>query len=305
MSWGNGRVAGTVAIAAVVAVLAASCTTAPTHVLVEIDADLARENVGVVDAGPSPSPGCAPGASPAPLLVSLHPFVMGSGPWEEYSGLAAAARARGYEVLTPPGSDPGPRWSVPGGLPGGPDDIGRVNSLIDDLMRADCIDRNRVFAAGFSAGAAMAVSLGCAAPHRFTAIAASGGANLTDLCPGSPGVDALLMHGSADPIAPITGSYVVFAPPLGLHLDDVFASHGERAGCTGSGEVAGPAADVVRRVHDGCSPGLRVEQWLLAGAGHTWAGSTAEWAEVLGGTTTSISATESVLDFFDSSHRSP
>jgi len=286
------------------AVLAASCATAPSHVVIEIAADLVRENVGLVDAPPSPSPGCAPGESPAPLLVSLHPFVMEPAVWEDYGGLGAAAEARGFEVLTPRGSDPGPRWSVPGGLPGGPDDIGRVNGLIDELMRGSCIDRNRVFAAGFSAGAAMAVALGCAAPQRFTAVVASGGANLTDLCPESPGVDALILHGTADPVAPPTGSYVVFAPPLGLHIDSVVADHAARAGCTGELPVDSVAAGVERTAHSGCDTGVRVERWYMVGAGHTWAGATGDFEAVLGPTATSIAANDVALDFFESSHRS-
>ena len=59
-----------------------------------------------------------------------------------------------------------------------------------------------------------------------------------------------------------------------------------------------------RTVGEGCDTGLRVERWLLLGAGHTWAGGLDEFGGFLGGTTSSISATESVLDFFDSSHRS-
>ena len=42
---------------------------------------------------------------PAPLLVSLHPFTQGAEQWEQYSGLAEAALARGYAVLSPTGGE--------------------------------------------------------------------------------------------------------------------------------------------------------------------------------------------------------
>ena len=92
-----------------------------------------------------------------PLLVSLHPFITVPEAWEGYSGLAAAASERGYWVLLPHGSEPGPRWTVPGGLDTGPDDIGWIEHLIEQTAATVCVDPHRVFAAGFSAGAAMAV----------------------------------------------------------------------------------------------------------------------------------------------------
>ena len=70
----------------------------------------------------------------------------------------------------------------------------------------------------------MAQALSCTLPWRMTAVAASGGANLTDLCPDSPATDVMVLHGSADPIAPTTGSDVPFATPNGLHIDDVVAT---------------------------------------------------------------------------------
>ncbi len=50
----------------------------------------------------------------------------------------------------------------------------------------------------------MSQALSCALPWRMAAVAGSGGTNLTDLCPDSPPTDVLVMHGSADPIAPVT-----------------------------------------------------------------------------------------------------
>ena len=154
-----------------------------------------------------------------PLLVSLHPFVLDGEAWENYSGLGAAASTRGYWVLVPTGSQPGPRWAVPGGLDTKIDDIAWIEALIQSTAHTVCVDGGRVFAAGFSAGAAMSVGLSCELPWRFTAIAASGGSNLTSLCPDSDPVDALILHGSADGWAPVTGSEQVFATPMGLHVD--------------------------------------------------------------------------------------
>lgn len=241
---------------------------------------------------PAPRPG------PAPVLVSLHPFSLGPEGWESYSALAANAAARGYVVLTPLGSDPGPRWAVPGGIATGVDDIGLVNRLLDDLEDRACVDRNREFAAGFSAGAAMAQALSCTVPWRFRAVAGSGGTNLTDLCPASPPTDVMILHGTADPIAPLTGSEVVFAPPLGLALSRVVETDAARAGCDPTPVVDQRAPTVQVSTFQGCGD-HRVEYWSLQGSGHTWAGTPGLLDLFAGPTNTDVSATQVVLDFFD------
>jgi len=236
---------------------------------------------------------------PRPLLVSLHPFALGPDAWEAYSGLAAAALDRGYVVVTPLGSDPGPRWAVPGGLRTGIDDVGLINRLIDDLEDTGCIDRNRITAAGFSAGAAMAQALSCTTPWRFRAVAGSGGTNLTDLCPASPPTSVMILHGTADPIAPLTGSEVPFAPPLGLEVTDVVATDAARAGCGPTPAVSDVAPTVRVSVFSVCGT-HRVEYWSLLGSGHTWAGEPSLLDLFAGPTNTDISANSVVLDFFDS-----
>lgn len=240
-------------------------------------------------------------AKPAPLLVSLHPFTMGASAWEQYSGLADAALARGYVVVSPEGSRPGPRWAVPGGLDTGTDDIEFIDELITQVESTVCIDRNAEFAAGYSAGAAMAQALSCSMPWRFTAVAGSGGMNLTETCPGSAPTDVLILHGTADPIAPPTGSLVVFAPPLGLPIATVADVDAQRAGCDPEPLTTDPAPGVVARVFSGCDADHRVQQWNMVGAGHTWAGAEPfPFDLIVGPTARGFSANRAVLDFFGS-----
>lgn len=236
---------------------------------------------------------------PMPLLVSLHPFTLGPEAWEAYSGLGRAAAQRGYVAVTPLGSDPGPRWAVPGGLPTELDDVGFVAALLDHIEDSLCVDRNREFAAGFSAGAAMAQAVSCTLPLRFRAVAGSGGVNLTSLCPASPPTDVFVLHGTADAIAPLTGSTVVFAPPLGLPVADVVANDAARAGCDPVPAAGSPVAGVRSATYAGCADGHRVQYWQMQGAGHSWAGTTGLLSLIVGPTLQSFSATATVLDFFD------
>lgn len=238
--------------------------------------------------------------NPARLLVSLHPFTMGSRAWEQYSGLAEAAVGRGYVVVSPDGSEPGPRWAVPGGLDTGADDLAFVDQLVGLVEATVCIDRNAEFAAGYSAGAAMAKALSCVMPWRFAAVAGSGGMNLTDTCGGSSPTDVFILHGTADPIAPPTGSQVVFAPPLGLPIDKVADSDAARAGCDPVPAFTQPVPGVSARVFKGCDNSHRVQHWNMTGAGHTWAGAEpVPFDLIVGPTASGFSANDVVLDFFD------
>ncbi|MEZ5238216.1 MAG: PHB depolymerase family esterase [Microthrixaceae bacterium] len=285
----------------------AGCTSAPygeaqapgtTSSITLVSGGVTRRSLLSLPAAPSGDPGAGP--RPAPLLVSLHPFTLDAPVWEGYSGLAEAATARGYVVLSPTGSDPGPRWAVPGGLETGARDIEFVADLVDHVAATLCIDLNSVYAAGFSAGAAMAQALSCTMPWRFAAVAGSGGVNLTDLCPDSPPTDVLVLHGTVDPIAPPSGSVVPFAPPLGIPVDEVTDTNAARAGCDQAPLATQPAPGVEARVFTGCDAQRRVEQWNMVGAGHTWAGAEpVPFDLVVGPTATGFSANDVVLDFFD------
>ncbi|MEI7886586.1 MAG: hypothetical protein WCJ04_04255 [Actinomycetes bacterium] len=246
-------------------------------------------------------PAAASAASPTPLpvLISLHPFTLNARVWDQYSQLAAAGTARNYIVLTPLGSEPGPRWAVPGGLEYGVDDLAYLSSALDTVEDSLCVNRNREFAAGFSAGAAMAQALSCTMPWRMAGIAASGGSNLTDLCPNSDGTDTMILHGSADPIAPLVGSQVVFAPPLGLSVDAVVAANAARSSCDPTPVTEQLFASVIVESYQGCTGNRRVQYWRMIGAGHTWAGTQSLVDFVVGPTNHEISASERVLDFFD------
>ncbi len=234
-----------------------------------------------------------------PLLVSLHPFTQGPAEWEEYSGLADAAMARGYVVLSPLGSDPGPRWAVPGGLAGESDDLGFISALMDRVEDDLCVDLNSEFAAGYSAGAAMAQALSCTMPWRFSAVAGSGGVNLTDTCADSPPTDVFVLHGSEDPIAPTGGSQIVFAPPMGLTVRTVVSTDAARAKCDLEPETDTPAPGVQAFVYPGCDSSHRVQYWEMIGAGHTWAGAAPfPFDLIVGPTATSFSADTVILDFF-------
>jgi len=78
-------------------------------------------------------------------------------------------------------------------------DVTLVEALLDELEEAACIDRNRVFAFGYSAGGYMAGTAACILGGRFRGLGTvSGGLSPTD-CGAQA---AYLMHGLEDEVVP-------------------------------------------------------------------------------------------------------
>lgn len=242
----------------------------------------------------------ADAATPLPVVLSFHPFGLGNEFWDQLSGMAAAGTARGYVVVTPLGSTDLllPRWTVRGGLPGS-DDYALVDQILERLGAEACIDLSRIYATGFSAGAAFSVSLSCERPGLLAAVAGSGGTNLALPCPEGPPIDALVMHGTEDPIAPFAGQSGAL-PPAGISVVDVFDSFAARGQCTGRTTVdVRPSAQLVRST--GCTPGGDAALLTFSG-GHTWPGRDGLLFATLvtGATNFDFDATLTTLDWFDS-----
>ena len=216
------------------------------------------------------------GSGPHPLLMSLHPFTSGAArPGRHYSGLAEAAVARGYVVASPTGSQPGPRWAVPGGLETGADDIGFIAELADHLEDTLCIDRNAEFAAGYSAGAAMAQALSCTMPWRFAAVA---GFRRHEPHRDLPRLAAAPMSSSStdQSIRSHRRAGRRSCSPLRWACPSTrwSSTNAARAGCDPSPAESTPAASVEARAFTGCDGDHRGSRyWEMLGAGHTWAGT--------------------------------
>ncbi|TNF20221.1 MAG: PHB depolymerase family esterase [Rhodobacteraceae bacterium] len=143
------------------------------------------------------------------------------------------------------------------------------------------IGEGRIFVAGLSAGAAMAVILGETYPEVFAAVGAhsglpfgaakdvpsafaamSNGATRTAALPGTP-VRTIVFHGSADAVVhPANGDHIV---------RDVLQ---RLPGQTLQTEDRGTAANrsFTRRVTSGADGISRLEHWTIDGLGHAWSG---------------------------------
>lgn len=213
------------------------------------------------------------------------------------SCLDALADREGFAVVYPDGTSApvfaGLRsWNAGGGERGlrcvsGPacrddvDDEAYVLRLLEELARVANIDRARVYATGFSNGAAMVQRLACAMPDRIAAIAAVSGANqfgAAQGCSPSRAVPVLAVHGEKDPCWAFGGGFGACLQEDGDMYIGVRASIDAWAARNGCGlepavttleDVSpGDGTLVHREVWSGCR--APVELLRVENGGHTW-----------------------------------
>lgn len=265
------------------------------------------------------------GTEPAPVIVNMHGARGTAELQNGTSDLPARAGERGYIVVSPnalsstvsTGSQviEGGIWNIAEGftepttdttgnttttieaeLAEG-DDVGFINGLLDSLEETLCVDPAREYLTGKSNGAGMSIWLACQPGPRFAALAPVAGVNMTKFCPGTDVPPLVTFHGDADEPMPYAGGTVVDielgVPSVDERLDEV----AEASGCSSPTETP-IGDDVIHRVWS-CPDGGGLELYKVLGGGHTWPGQVPA-PEGLGRVTSTIDATELMLDFFDS-----
>jgi polyhydroxybutyrate depolymerase len=246
--------------------------------------------------------------------------------------LDRAALAAGMAVVFPNGTNSrGSRllnrgglrtWNAGGGQGGfvcvsgqacesGVDDIAYTRALLADLGRRIDVDGRRVFASGFSNGAAMTQRLACEAAETFAAIAPVAGENqfaLAGCAPAAP-VALLDIHGTLDRCWPYAGGNgACIASGLYVSVADTLAGWAARHGCDASptSTTLPPrpgvhdGTSVVRFDYAGCAAGGDVEHLEVVGNGHYWPdGEVYASGRLLGGVMSrQLDTGQAIVDFF-------
>jgi polyhydroxybutyrate depolymerase len=228
-----------------------------------------------------------PSGTPSPFVPNAHTWNAGggTGTWECVSGLACSSNV---------------------------DDIAYFNALLDDLAGSYPVDPRRVFATGFSDGAAMTHRLGCELSSRIAAIAPIAGGNQYETsAPCSPGslVPVLEMHGTADPCWAFDGGTAACLAQDGKSKVDIpgsVAAWAQIDDCTGPPAVANlPDSDPTdgtqtqSQTYGTCHSGVGVVLYVIAGGGHTWPGGYQYGAvSEFGVTSQDFSANDVIWSFF-------
>ncbi|MBI5866235.1 MAG: hypothetical protein HZB38_17330, partial [Planctomycetes bacterium] len=129
----------------------------------------------------------------------------------------------------------------------GIDDVAYVGAVLDDLSRRFPIDPSRIYVAGFSNGAAMAMRAAIDLSGRFAAVAAIAGHLWRKTPPPAHPLPLLYMIGEDDPVVPRAGG-VVHSPWGDSHtlppVSDTVDCWVRWLGLPATPEISEPAAGV-------------------------------------------------------------
>lgn len=231
----------------------------------------------------------AAGARP-PLIVMLHGCAQDAAEFAATTRMPAEAEAHGCWVLYPEQTTSANRhrcwnWFDPAHQQRGAGEPAILAGLVKKLIRVHRLDVGRIFVAGLSAGAALAVVLGRTYPELFRGVGACAGMPYGSARTATTAVLAMrgrhrpahetetaarpvrtvVIHGERDrTVVPRNADALVAQAlqPFGATVAD-----------SESGVSGGRAFTRIR--HRTAAECVVVEQWKLSGSGHAWPGGAA------------------------------
>lgn len=248
-------------------------------------------------------------ADPLPLVVDLHGFTEGADIHVQQSALGAHGLEQGFVTVFPHGTGEPVGWEFGDG---DSTDLTFIDTVIDEVAAARCIDTSRVYATGLSMGAFMTSLLACERADRFAAFAPVNGLQMPEGCAPSRPVPLITFHGTLDPILLFNGGVDTSSfqggepgpgssiPPADLEGDGypaTAAAWADLQGCTDPVDTAeGPVIDRTWT----CPDGAALEFVIIEGQGHGWPGSefAAAIESIVGPTVEGIDANERIWAFF-------
>lgn len=239
---------------------------------------------------------------PAPVVIVLHGGY-GTGKYiQKQSRMNEAADREGYIGIYPDGI--ARSWNAGGCC--GPamerklDDVGFIARLLDQAQGHYCIDPRRVYATGFSNGAMLAHRLACELSDRIAAIAPVSGTPMVSSCTPKRPMSVLIFHGSKDPRSLWDGGLGDKNPNKGVRpaIPAVVNTLSSRYHCAQSEAQVYAQGEVRCSARRACDGDEEIQLCRIEGGGHQWPGGEPVWPGKLGHTTTDISASAMMLEFF-------
>jgi len=232
-------------------------------------------------------PSAAAAGTPLPLVVMLHGCTQNPDDFAAGTQMNDAAEAQGFYVLYPAQSQrANPQrcwnWFKHNHQQRGRGEAALLAGMTQAVMQGHAIDPRRVYAAGLSAGGAMAAILGRAYPDLFAAVGVHSGlaaGAASDL----PSAMAAMSNGGVAAPGPASGP-----PTIVFHGDADATVHPRNAEHVISASAGqGSAVEIdrragqggrahTRRVHRSTDGRVVAESWTVHGAPHAWSGGSAK-----------------------------
>ena len=234
-------------------------------------------------------------AAPRPLLLMLHGCSQNPADFAAGTQMNRLAREQGFVVLYPAQTAQANaqqcwNWFKPQHQQRGHGEPALLAALTQQVMAEQHTDPARVYAAGLSAGAAMADILGRCYPDLFAAIGVHSGlptgaadnvmSALSAMSSGTHAAPAALAHGAMPPVIVFHGDADAMVHPSNGASVVSAAREPQAAGTPAPPPQVTQGSSVqgqryTRTVYPGANGARSVEHWLLHGAGHTWSGGSA------------------------------
>lgn len=166
------------------------------------------------------------------------------------------------------GTEGVPAWDGAPYAPNPHTDISYTKSVLRALRTDLCINRNKVYAVGFSNGGGFAAMMSCQAPGELAAIAIVSGALYApeSNCQPTVPVPILNIHGDHDQVIPYTGAGHRGLPPI----DAWMAMRAANAGCETAPQVLPLDAFATDTLWSKCKAGIHIENIRVHGGIHGW-----------------------------------
>jgi polyhydroxybutyrate depolymerase len=233
------------------------------------------------------------GVSAVPLVVVIHPYNGYAPGFEIETGFSDKADANDFIAVYPEGLGEPRSWNAGYccgyAVMNNIDDVGFISALIDTLTANYNIDSTRIFATGFSNGSMMAYRLAAELSHKIAAIACAAGQMMLDECNPDRAVPIMHLHSLNDDICLYEGSSEGFIYPS---VEEVIYTWVEINNCETVPDTIINNANLMVRKWAALSHNADIFLYTRPTGGHTWPTGT-------------VSATDSVWDFFVAHPRDP
>lgn len=227
---------------------------------------------------------------PTPVIFLFYGFGSDPSQFSALTHLPTRASSDGYLVAVPQAQ--GSEWQ----FSGQGTDAAFVNELRQEIGGIYCVDQQREFAAGFSAGAAFTIIYACSHQGQMAAIATV--AVEYELGCTRP-ISILAFHGTADPLVPYQDGAIGLSQP-GVKVRGTELNMGDWARldhCRSVPKQTRVGSEVTRQQWAGCIKGTSVDLYTILGGTHAWPG--ADPSASIGLTTQQVNATTQALALFD------